>query len=138
MNKYTLLKLAISIFVSIGVFAQNNLPIQKNLLCKTWKLEKYKEANGKIYPAPPEVKGEYLKYNCDGTFESKEGGLIITGKWVLNDSLGTITATQTKYKSYPSKIESKIIKLTNTELVVLAKDAGGENLTLFMKALLEH
>ncbi len=124
----------ILLFTSITAFSQGQTPLNKELLCKTWKLEKYKEADGKIYPAPAEMKNDYLKYNCDGTIESTEQGELIKGKWTYNAATATITTTQSANKNYPAKVETKIIKLTETELVVEGKDAGDETLVMYMKS----
>lgn len=118
---------------SIAVFAQSKHSINKDLLCKIWKLEKYQEADGKIYPIPAEMKNDYLTYNCDGTMESIEQEGLVKGKWTYNEDTKTITVTQSTNKNYPAKVEIRIIKLTTEELVVEAKDAGGATLVMYMK-----
>lgn len=127
------LSLIMLLILSAVTFAQNNKGFKKELLCKVWKLDKYQEANGKTYPALEEMKQDYLKYNCDGTFESTEMGLLIKGKWLYNNVTMVIIATQTNNKNYPAKIETKVTKLTDKELVVVSKDAEGNKLTLYMK-----
>ncbi len=75
--------LILSLSVSQIVFSQSSPILKDSLICRTWRLEKYKETDGKVYNAPLSAKNEYLKYNCDGTFESIEMGITILGKWFL-------------------------------------------------------
>lgn len=131
------MKLALFSFMvalTIVTQAQNQTVIRKEFLCKTWLMEKYQEADGKIYPIPSEMKNEYLKYNCDGTMESIEGGLLLKGKWTFDESKGTITTTQYTTKDYPTKIVTQIITLTEKELVIEGLDAGGDKLILYLRS----
>ncbi|MBK6482169.1 MAG: hypothetical protein IPG01_03315 [Chitinophagaceae bacterium] len=131
MNRVVLI--AFMMALTIVTEAQNQTVLQEELLCKTWLMEKYQEADGKIYLPPAEIKNEYLKYNCDGTMESIEGGLLLKGKWILDESKGTITVTQNANKDYPAKIVTRIILLTEKELVVEGIDAGGDRLILYLR-----
>lgn len=114
----------------ISIFGQINKP----LLIKTWRAEKFEEADGRQYSIPDEMKNDYLKFNSNGTYESLESGqLLIKGTWTLDTDKGILTMRQNQVKEYPSKIDSKIIKLTETELVMEAKDAEGNKLTVYSK-----
>ena len=119
--------------LSIATYSQTQATVEKELLCKTWFLEKYQEADGKTYPSPMEMKNEYLKYNCDGTMESIEGGLLLGGKWTFDETKGIITVTQNTTKDYPTKIVTRVISLTEKELVIEGIDAGGDKLILYLR-----
>ncbi|MBK6483373.1 MAG: hypothetical protein IPG01_09635 [Chitinophagaceae bacterium] len=122
------------LIISSVAIAQTQALDKKHLLCKTWVLEKYKETNGKIYYPPSELRSEYLKYNCDGTMESIEGGLLLKGKWTFDESEGTITSIQNATKDYPAKIVTRIIMITEKELVIEGIDAGGDKLILYLRS----
>ena len=106
--------------------------INKKLLLKVWILEKYQEADGKIYPASAEMQSDYLKYNSDGTMESTEEGKLVKGTWTFNEKTFSLTTIQNSNKNYPYKIETRIIKLTDKELVLEGKDAGGAKIIMYM------
>ena len=121
------------VLIPFLIRAQTTTAPPKQIICKKWFLEKYKEQGGKIYPVTAEMKSEYTLYKSDGTVESiEDGGVKINGKWELDEKAMTLTVTQTQNKSYPQKIVCKVLKLTDTNMVIQSKDAGGSLLTLYL------
>jgi len=127
MNKLLTVLLCIFTFTAFG-------QINRTDLCKTWIAYKYQESNGRQFLPPPEMKKDYLKINPNGTYESLESGqLRIKGKWIFIEKDSTLTLTQKISKELPSKIKSKILKLTSEHFVVEGIDAGGGKLKIYSK-----
>lgn len=101
---------------------------------KKWIVERYQEANGETFQPPKAAKNDYMIYHCNGTFESLEEGTVIKGNWVFNTKEKLITVTQNQTKNYPSRIITKVKKISGGNMVIEGPDAGGDKLTLFLKA----
>lgn len=120
--------LTVVLFFATSVMGQSN----QSMLVRTWKGVRYVEMDGRQYPIPEEMKNDYLQFNSDSTYESLESGqLLIKGTWTFDTKKSVLTMKQNKVKEYPAKIDSKIIKLTVTELVMEGKDAEGKKLTIY-------
>lgn len=107
---------------------------KENICGKKWYPDRYKEADGKIYPFDKETKLLFTKFNCDGTFESWEDrGVFVKGTWVLDENTSWV-----KIKSKNTKITMddsvKIVSCSGEEMVFEKIDAGGDKITIFSKA----
>lgn len=120
------------ILIPCALFSQQE-GYRREHFCKAWKLEQFQEADGKKYPPPVEMKKDYIQFNCDGTFQSSEMGTLIKGRWFFDGKTAILTTTQSTNKSYPAKIESKVLRVTETELVTVSRDAEGRKQPLYMK-----
>jgi hypothetical protein len=131
--KKTFITIIILFFgINLTCNCQDLNPSKKQLLCKTWILSKYKESDGSMYPPLAQMKNGYTRYFQDGTFESKEQGILIKGKWTFDEKTMILTTTQNQIKDYPAKIEAKVIKLDAKEMIIEALDEEGSKLTLFL------
>jgi hypothetical protein len=130
----TIASTLIFLFIAFASFAQKaNLT---SLLCgKTWYPEKYKETDGKIYPLEAEYQAQYVRFNCDGTYESLEdGGVVLKGAWKYDAASKKITATQSQSKAFPAVNTTIVVSCTPTEFAIKKKDGGGEWITFYLKA----
>jgi len=127
--------LLLSVFIllkTLVAFSQDTAAFRKNIVGK-WYPEKYLETDGKIYPLSEDETEQYVWYKSDGTVESIEEDGKIIGKWSFNAATMQLVVTQTQSKSYPQKMDVKIVKLTDTELAVKSKDGGGDWITIYFR-----
>jgi hypothetical protein len=105
-------------------------------LCgKTWYPEKYKETDGKIYPLEAEYRAQYIRFDCDGNYESLEDdGVVLKGKWKLDAQSKNILSTQTVNKKFPSNVTTSLVSCSEKDLSIKKRDGGGQWITIYLKA----
>jgi hypothetical protein len=131
--KYCILLL---LFASSHIAAGQVMQYDESMFCsKKWTIEKYQEVSGESFQPPKENKNDYLIFHCDGIFESREAGVIIKGNWVFDTKSKTIRVTQNQTRDFPLKSTIQLKKLTTFNMIIESQDAGGDNLTIFMKVI---
>ena len=73
-----------------------------------------------------------MVYRCNRDFESLEQGVVVHGQWIYSNQTRTITVTQHQTKDYPSKVVTKIERMSDSTLMIKGRDAEGKALTLFL------
>jgi len=88
--------------------------ISKNLLSKTWHLDKYADDED-YHPLPEEELGDYLHLREDMTFAARLEGEVESGTWMLNTNGAYL---ELKYAN-GEKDKLYIIYSTNRTLVLI-------------------
>ena len=124
MKKTILLILLIfTIINSQAVFAQTKPQSQteqeiKTMLCHKWKLT-HMETQGERNSLPPDMGESYMLLKSDGTLIETDEGKDYQGKWAYDHKTMTL---KTDDKDGVEK--HKIIKITDTELIIKSKFDG--------------
>lgn len=107
--------------------------MSSKLICKEWRLVSFEEEDGKFNPSPDQV-GDRIKFQPDHNVQYIEISKLKTGVWKYESKTKMLTITNNATKEEKAM---RVLKISNTELVLECKDAKGEPLKMFMAAVTE-
>lgn len=142
-TKYFFVFICLTIFLSIGekAFAQSRTHkrIFKNL-CTRWELDSLQiRDTGEKFVVPDKIKGNYLRFYKNGTFESQDMGIRLNGKWKLNYDKMQIINFDIDNDRLPSEITFNIEECTKNSLVISSKPmSGGQTLMHYRLSSPKH
>lgn len=105
------------------------------LLCQHWHIDSLlvKDLNKKFAP-PDNIIDNYIELKKDGTFESQEMGIKLTGKWEFDYDKMQIKNFDFDHPDLPEEIVFDIVKLDDSELAITSKPMSGGQITMFYKS----
>ncbi len=137
--KRKILFLICAFFIVGSSYAQSNKEISLiDSLSKKWKIDSVEIKENKMsFPAPDNIKDNFLYLKKDRTFTGQDEGMPVSGKWKLNINSREIVNYEMNDPSLNKEVVFTIIKLTGEKLAITSTAASAGQVVIHYVATKE-